>query len=833
MVYVVPLTSQLHLLPHITTTITNSHLPHLRGAQRKCDYFCLSRLPLHISHLSPHPSQVLQQERLERTRQSAPSAEAASTGGGGGQPLDNAGFFHNLPPDLRRTILADMDETDLSHLPSEIAAEARTLRQEQDTRHRHILEERHAMLERMIDSAREGGVGGIMHPVPMLHSLAHGMDPSSYSIAVMNLGGGHHHHHHHHPHILDGRRLLNRGVFSPPKSELSSKQMLDQEALTCLLVLLFLDQNKLHVNRLHRIMKNLSQHQPTRAWVLASLLAILQATKGSFVPNYTCPMPQLQQQQQQQQQQPVTPAKGGGAGGSGERGATAVRVVGGCTVGTSAATTSTPVAITPHPVCQQGGPHWLNMSINAALGSNARVFQFETSGGRGSGTRVNIHPHAGIAVCNSVLDLLVFLARQFPSSFIASDLLPPQQEDKEESSGPHPPPHEREESGHDIVSNVWQILMRLDGVAVRKGKGTLKTFQYSDQPAASKSEREVFSSSILGQLMLMLQHDIIKGSVPLTDKVLRLLALICSAIPKTGLRRNQQPAEAAGESNGKRTLVATSTSGATTTSATAVSPFVFARRAPSPPPPPPRVQSAPLILEQDTFNMDSAQEGDSSSSSVVDPSLLRLVVSVMTTGRCGEEGLEDATQLLTHLSKCSEATRKVILEMLLDGIRTISRHLCYQVLALRDDLMCNMEVLKARRRSSAVVVSGDDQYSRQQQQLQRLSWPAPFGMGAGMVPGVVLPSAAPTTAHGVDHSNDLHLPTMVPLTCKGSHQSSFIRMLKVVLQLCDSIQSSWASSSGAQGATREQSQGVCVCVCVTAHWLCSFNTHKLFCLCEF
>ena len=702
----------------------------------------------HISH------QVLQQERLERTRQAAPTAETA------GQPVDNAGFLHNLPPDLRRSILADMDDTDLSHLPSEIAAEARTLRQEQDTRHRHILEERHAMLERMIDSARMGEADVIMHPVPMLHGLTHGMDPSAYSIVIGQ---------HHHPHILDGRRLLNRGLFSPPKSELSSKQMLDQEALTCLLVLLFLDQNKLHVNRLHRIMKNLSQHQPTRAWILASLLAILQATKGSFFPSHTCPMPQLT---------PLTPAKG-------ERGG-AVHIVG---------STSTPMVV-PHPVCQ--GPHWLNMSINAALGSNARVFQFEISSGKGSGTKIHIHPHAGIAVCNSVLDLLVFLARQFPSSFIASDLLPPQEDIKGSQ-----PPHDKEELGHDIVSNVWQILMRLDGVAVRKGKGTLKTFQYSDQ-TSSRSERKMFSSSILGQLMLMLQHDIIKESVSLTDKVLRLLALICSAIPKTGLSKNQQrtqpTAEAvAGAANGSRTLAATTSVTTTTTSAAAIAPTAPHK------PLSPRVQSAPLVLEQDVFAVTESRED-----SVVDPSLLRLVVYVMTSGHCGEEGLEDATQLLTHLSKCSEATRKVILDMLLDGIRTISCHLCSQVLDLQGDLLSNMEVLKARRKSSVV----DDQYSRQ----QRMSGSAGLSMqgaGGGAVPGVVLPSMAPS-AHAVDHSNDLHLPSMVPLTCKGSQQSSFIRMLKVVLQLCDSIQSSWPSAHAARehGQGREGGRVSCVCVCV-------------------
>ena len=711
---------------------------------------------------------------------------------GAGQPIDNVRFLQNLPPDLRRSVLADMDDTELSHLPTEIAAEARSLRQEQDTRHRQILEERHAMLERMIDSARlgagvvvgggggEGGGAGMLHSVPMLHGLSHGMDPSSY-IAVMNLGGAGGHHHH--PHILDGRRLLNRGVFSPPKSELSSKQMLDQEALTCLLVLLFLDQGKLHVNRLHRIMKNLSQHQPTRSWILASLLAILQATRGSFHPGHTCPMPQLV---------PLPPGTPGKVGGG-----SSVHLL-----------SSTPAQTPSHPQC----PHWLNMSINAALGSNARVFQFETVGKGGGGTKILIHPHAGIAVCNSVLDLFIFLARQFPSSFIASDLLPPSQEKGRGEGGES----SHEEPGHHIVSNVWQILMRLDGVAARKGKGSLKTFQYSEQ-AARGTEREAFSSSILGQLMAMLQHDIVGGSIPLTDKVLRLLALICSAIPKTGLSRNQQPSEAAGvDSKGSKALTTTTTTTTTTTSSSAAA---------APPShtflSPPRVGSAPC---SSSLGSDLADAGDTS---VVDPSLLRLVVSVMTSGRCGEEGLEDATQLLTHLSKCSEATRKVILDMLLDGIWTISQHLCSQVLALQDELLSNMEMLKARRKSS-VLVGVDGDHGRQRS-----------GLGSGpslQVPGVVLPSVA-SAGQAVDHSNDLHLPSMVVLTCKGSQQSSFIRMLKVVLQLCDSIQSS-SSSLPPASAAHEQSQGkwhdrmclsffilyLCVCSCAEC-------VHVLVCSC--
>ena len=56
----------------------------------------------------------------------------------------------------------------------------------------------------------------------------------------------------------------------------ATKQMLDQEGLACLLLLFFIDQNKLHVSRLHRVIKNLCQHPQTRAWMLASILSVLQ-----------------------------------------------------------------------------------------------------------------------------------------------------------------------------------------------------------------------------------------------------------------------------------------------------------------------------------------------------------------------------------------------------------------------------------------------------------------------------------------------------------------------------------------------------------------------------
>lgn len=57
------------------------------------------------------------------------------------------------------------------------------------------------------------------------------------------------------------------------------RQLLDHEALTCLLILLFVDEPKLNIGRLHRVLKNLCHHIPTRIWVINSLLAIMEKTR--------------------------------------------------------------------------------------------------------------------------------------------------------------------------------------------------------------------------------------------------------------------------------------------------------------------------------------------------------------------------------------------------------------------------------------------------------------------------------------------------------------------------------------------------------------------------
>ncbi len=62
---------------------------------------------------------------------------------------------------------------------------------------------------------------------------------------------------------------------------LRGRLLLDHEALSCLLVLLFVDEPKLNTSRLHRVLRNLCYHSQTRGWVIRSLLSILQRSSES------------------------------------------------------------------------------------------------------------------------------------------------------------------------------------------------------------------------------------------------------------------------------------------------------------------------------------------------------------------------------------------------------------------------------------------------------------------------------------------------------------------------------------------------------------------------
>lgn len=193
--------------------------------------------------------------------------------------------------------------------------------------------------------------------------------------------------------------------------ERTGRPLLDHESLTCLLVLLFIDEPKFNTLRLHRVVRNLCSHVPTREWVIKSLLSIIEKSNESNDPFPTRSINSVER------------------------------------------------------------PQWLNISLDAALGCRANVFLMKRMMSRRhnkASSPIAIHPQAGSVVCKHTLELLISLAKSFASYFLPGEYKPPAAKDKSNKD------QLTQESGSKL-SNFWDILIRLDSTSTsRKGKGVLR-----------------------------------------------------------------------------------------------------------------------------------------------------------------------------------------------------------------------------------------------------------------------------------------------------------------------------------------------------------------------
>ena len=565
-----------------------------------------------------------------------------------------------------------MDETLMAHLPENIAAEARSLQQERNEQSRQQLMAIHQAryeTQQLMDIPR----------------WSHTISPHNIP-SIRMLPGSHYHAYSLPSDRSDRMRIYPSMTIQHPHpiymqrnsgNDLTGKQILDQEGLACLLVLLFLDQSKIHFNRLFRIFRNLSQHIPSRSWLISSLLSIL---KKNDV--HTCPHPGQY---------------------------------------TTMANQS----------------HWLNMTINAALGSHVSVFQFPPTGGKQVSNDVQIHQHASVSICGNVLDLLVFLARQFSISFLPPELM---HKDKQPSEQTEP------------LNNFWQILLKLD-LSQRKGKSLVKASPHPDT-SSSLSESNIFSVAPIGLLMKLFDHPILQGSVILVDKLLRVLSVISGAIPKQGLSKTKSDDGTSKETEETATKAMEGVSDVAN---------VTDKR-------------AMVTITESPLEDGSAQLPTCYSSSVVSVGLLNSVISLVTSGKCTEDCLDDATNLLINLSRCSSATREAILFVLLEGVQKIGRVLSNQISVLLSELTHKMASISLLSRQSSNE-GGSSACNNNT---------VPPSLGT--TEGVILPTLQGRSLV-TDHSQDLHLSCMEPLVCKGSQQSFFLRLLKVVCQLRESSQS--------------------------------------------
>ena len=196
-------------------------------------------------------------------------------------PVDPTDFIQTLPLQLRRQVLTDLDDSLLALLPNYLVNEAQMLREELEARHRHIQERflsSHAThtLSRILrnSSVRGLGSGNQRYTIQVPHGSF--VFPFGSGGRVLNSGSNIEA-----TNIFANARGTNHNCLM--NSKLRCKQLLDNEALSCLLILLFVDEPKLNVSRLHRVLRNLCNHIPTRQWIIQSLLSIMEKAKdGKF-----------------------------------------------------------------------------------------------------------------------------------------------------------------------------------------------------------------------------------------------------------------------------------------------------------------------------------------------------------------------------------------------------------------------------------------------------------------------------------------------------------------------------------------------------------------------
>ncbi|XP_066587993.1 E3 ubiquitin-protein ligase HUWE1 isoform X2 [Prorops nasuta] len=428
--------------------------------------------------------EVLAQQRLEQQRHAAASANPED-------PVDAAAFFQNLQPSLRQAILTDMEESQISVLPPDLAQEAQNLRREWEARNRHMMQERflnhvsqstNALSSILRHTGRGRGARFAIQAVPQRAQWNSFGTRGDAGIA----------------HQGAGLRLRGR-------------QLLDHESMACLLVLLFVDEPKINTLRLHRVIRNLCYHGSTREWVVKALLSIMEKSNDENKDMVTDFGSKLKR-------------KG-----------------------------LLPVDYCSPKVFESrnNSQSWLNISIDAALGCRANVFHVTRHAGKKSerqGSVIAIHPQAAPTVCRHTLELLISLAKGFPGYFVP--IKSKDYDDKEPGKDKDLSTNNREDSGTKSKStskpgkselpDFWDMLLKLDSCASKKGKSVARTHSNLNLGSEPESCMTSFEASAFGQLISMLNWSVIKRSNQLTDKLLRLLSLISIGLTEVNSYRRPE-----------------------------------------------------------------------------------------------------------------------------------------------------------------------------------------------------------------------------------------------------------------------------------------------------
>ncbi len=734
--------------------------------------------------------ELLAQQRLEQTRVTNNETTGSSSAGGSAATAvvtedDNTAFLRTLPNSLRQAILFDMDHSQISALPEDLANEARQLQQQQREREIDLFAAAHRT------SGRAGGAGGtIANPYIGRYTISSNRGLGGiYNVASTLLhdsyfygsgaGGASGSHGRDLNRLRRGLRHLNdadlifngfpgmsgpSGLTGGPsgmtiEKSRNGRQLLDHESLACLLVMLFIDDPRLNMSKLHRVVRNLCIHSPTRAWVIKALLCILEKVSGKPTDI-------------------AIPSSGHLAITDGSEHKSHHHHKNSKQTPTSKSPITSPSPSHSSMVCQ---PSWLTMSIDGPFGSKTNVFTImkplnkkslsqskltpqesnsnQLINNNNNAASITINPQACPAILKQILEILSTLARAANFNFFPRNPFQNQQQ--------------APSSSKQTRSHFWDIIVKLDQSKNKSSKlssqltmtqkGTAFTESSSVLNEFDVESDFTIENSPLARLMSMLDYPVLKNNANLMDKMFTCLSYASAGIPQIETIKTQIAA-----TNNSTTLSLTSSTTATTTSSTK-----------------PVEEKAAADLLPVTEKIEDLYN---------EPVLNRqieLVVNVLKNKLCSQDGLQQANTLLNNLSKINSSTRNMIIQHLLKGTRELGLAVCKEIEILMEEaIVYNQTALAAAAAAAAATTatSEDSMDSSIVASYAQQSSSRPTTSSNTQQNLIDSYSNLVISSPKTKQTRELQLPSMSNLVEKNSNQKFFVRLIRLIINLRETIE---------------------------------------------
>lgn len=183
-----------------------------------------------------------------------------------------------------------MEDSQISALPPDLAAEAQNLRRVWETRNRQLLQERiltssFSNVLRHNNRSEYNNISRRMRSLQLgaINALGRIADPRVYvprhNVLQFSTSGGY---------ALTRAQPQHSAIAA--NMERQGAPLLDQESLASILVLLFIDDPNISTLRLYRVIRNLCFHIPTRKWIIKSLLSIIMRCNEESMDQYLEPI---------------------------------------------------------------------------------------------------------------------------------------------------------------------------------------------------------------------------------------------------------------------------------------------------------------------------------------------------------------------------------------------------------------------------------------------------------------------------------------------------------------------------------------------------------------